>query len=84
MSAHAVWHDNSTWPPSLGAVEADAVVARHAANRHLFESLSGRLPPTFTLLAGDLNASSHDDPCNARSGSVVITPDNDIACLVRT
>jgi hypothetical protein len=82
MSGHAVWHDNSTWPTSLGAVEADAVVARHVANRRLFEL--GGLPSVFTLRVVDATSTGTDDPCSKVGGSVVITPDGDHACLART
>mmetsp|Transcript_8274 Transcript_8274/g.24571 ORF Transcript_8274/g.24571 Transcript_8274/m.24571 type:complete len:443 (-) Transcript_8274:125-1453(-) len=31
LEAHAVWADNSTWPPELGVAAADARVARHVS-----------------------------------------------------
>lgn len=98
MSAHAVWHDNSTWPPSLGVVAADAVVARHIADRRLFESAPSAqaftLPVGITLrrinviedvAANSSHAHSHSrDPCGHGREFLVLTPEGGFACLSRT
>ena len=98
MSAHAVWHDNSTWPPSLGVVAADAAVARHIADWRLFESAPSAheftLPTGVAIrrvnvdkgIAGDSsNARSLSrDPCEHGREFLVLTPEGTFACLSRT
>lgn len=99
MSAHAVWADNTTWPPTLGADAADAIVARHRTHWALFdnggsddEGSGGRgdmktvLPRGFAL-RDELIDAVQSDPCGAADdaarGSPVRTVEGDLACLVR-
>ena len=48
MSAHAVWADNTTWPASLGAARAAAVVASHRERVGAADK-SPALPAGFAL-----------------------------------
>eukprot|EP00038_Savillea_parva_P022164 m.37002 g.37002 ORF g.37002 m.37002 type:complete len:487 (-) comp5464_c0_seq1:108-1568(-) len=83
MQAHAVWADNSTWPPSLGAEGAAGREAEHISRASAGDVvLNGRIPISFAL---HTPMDSTADPCpEARGGgSLILDPRGNFMCLGR-